>query len=225
MGPRRLAEVGPADIEAVITDFRAWLEVRPAGAVAPVPERVDLFTLVGQFTALRHEVNLQTKAARAAVELAGEARRGPAADPDALARPLVKALIDIADALRLGLAEVEAARTRLAGPSPQPEKPGLFARLFGRDPSPAADADDGRASRALAGITDGYALSVRRADRALEAAGVEAVACVGRPFDPDVMEAVQVAAGDSPGMVQAEVRRGYRWRGALIRPAQVTVTR
>ena len=187
-----------------------------------MPERVDLFTLVGQFTALRHEVNLQTKAARAAVEAIGEGRRGPAADPDALARPLVKALIDIADALRLGLAEVEAARARLAGPSP-PDKPGLVARLVGRGPDPAPD--DGRAGRALAGIADGYALSVRRADRVLEAAGVEAVACVGHMFDPDVMEAVQVAAGDSPGIVRAEVRRGYRWRGALIRPAQVTVTR
>ena len=190
----------------------------------PVPERVDLFTLVGQFAALRHEVNLQTKAARAAVEAVGDTRKGPAADLDALAKPLVKALIDIADALRLGLAEVEAARTRLAGPSPQLEKSGLFARLFGRGPAPVPD-DAGRPGRALAGIADGYALSVRRADRALEAAGVEAVACAGRPFDPDVMEAVQVAAGDSPGTVLAEIRRGYRWRGTLIRPAQVTVTR
>ena len=58
-------------VESVLADFRTWLtEAQQPHAVEPqpAPETVDLFTLIGQFTALRHEVNLQTKASRTAVE-------------------------------------------------------------------------------------------------------------------------------------------------------------
>ena len=89
-------------------------------------------------------------------------------------------------------------------------------------PESTAGAD--RAGPTLAGVADGYALSVRRAARALEAAGVEPIEALGRAFDPDVMEAVGMAAGPA-GTVVAEGRRGYRWRGVLLRPAQVTVGR
>lgn len=238
--PDAAAPVGPGHpledgrpAARLAADLVAWLDALPDGAAPPCPpERVDLFTLVGQFAALRHEVNLQTKAARTAVDALAQTpptapTPPPAADPDAVARPLVKALIDITDALRLGLAEVEAARARLLAPVESAEsepRPGLFARLFGRAPTPASVIDTDRAGPTLAGIADGYALSVRRADRALEAAGVEPIAALGRAFDPDVMEAVGVAAGPA-GTVVAEARRGYRWRGALLRPAQVTVGR
>src|SRR5262249_19562851 len=61
----------PQFIEAILADFRAWLnEVAERGSL-PEPgetETIDLHTLLGQFTALRHEVNLQTKAVRAQQE-------------------------------------------------------------------------------------------------------------------------------------------------------------
>ncbi len=178
-------------------------------------------------------MNLQTKAARTAVDAltqtpAPAPPTPPAVDADAVARPLVTALIDITDALRLGLAEVEAARARLLTPAqsadtPAP-RPGVFARLFGRATPSVTAAGADRAGPTLAGVADGYALSVRRAARALEAAGVEPIEALGRAFDPDVMEAVGMAAGPA-GTVVAEGRRGYRWRGVLLRPAQVTVGR
>ena len=227
--------------EAVIADFRAWLAAvppappTPLGGTAPDAGRVDLFTLVGQFTALRHEVNLQTRAARTAVEQTAETLRlvAPPVHPDAAARPLVKALIDIADALRLGLHEVESVRAKVAArlappPAPAPPPAGWWARVTGRPAPPPAgtDAPDDWPARTLAGVADGYALSVRRADRALAEAEVEAVPCVGLPFDPDTMEVVAVVTTiDRPGRVVEEVRRGYRWRGALVRPAQVKVAR
>src|SRR5437764_1495272 len=57
-------------IEAVLTDFRAWLRALPAddGVVPPPDDGPDVYTLLGQFTALRHEVNLQTRAVRAQQE-------------------------------------------------------------------------------------------------------------------------------------------------------------
>ena len=211
LDPRGVAPGG----DALAAKFAAWLTELAPSEVPDQPEpRVDLFMLVGQFVALRHEVNLQTKATRAAVDAVSVPR--PADDPDRAAKPLIKALIDIADALRLGLAEVESARDRLTAPS-EP-RPGLLARLFA--PPPTTD----RVPATLAAITDGYALSVRRAERALEAAGVEPVPAVGLAFDPETMEAVGLADGE-PGHVVTESRRGYRWRGQLLRAAQVTVGR
>ena len=60
--------MNPAEIDAVLADFRAWLERAPdlGSQPADLPaEPVDLYTLVAQFTALRQEVNLQTRAVRA----------------------------------------------------------------------------------------------------------------------------------------------------------------
>jgi len=56
-------------IEAVLADFRRWLsmlETPPTPVTANA--NVDLFTLVGQFSALRQEVNMQTRATRSALE-------------------------------------------------------------------------------------------------------------------------------------------------------------
>jgi len=64
-------EMPLSDIETVLRDFRSWLE--QAAAIPPAPaggveESLDLHTLLGQSIALRHEVNLQTKAVRAQQE-------------------------------------------------------------------------------------------------------------------------------------------------------------
>ncbi|MFO0847495.1 MAG: nucleotide exchange factor GrpE [Gemmataceae bacterium] len=226
-GRRDVRPLTPARIDAVLADFRRWLEsLADAGGVAPgrPPEPVDLGMLVGQFTALRHEVNLQTRASRAAVEQNAETVKQLAAataptDVAGVQRPLVKALIDIADVLVIGLRQVEQAVAGLEA-APEPPRPGFLARLFA---SPAAAPS---IQPRLAGVADGYALSLRRVERALAGAGLEAVECVGRPFDPERMEVVEAVAADAPtGTVIEEVRRGYRWNGTLFRYAQVKVAR
>jgi len=230
----------------VLGDFRAWLtdlSVSPAAAAPDPPETVDLFTLIGQFTALRHEVNLQTKAARAAVEQNAEvlkrltaAPEEPPADApdDDQLRPVVKALVDIADALALSLRQMEKLRAAAAlladpdDPPPAPARPGFFARLFAPRPAPVAEsAATDRLRQFAAAAADGYALSLRRVGRVLPTLDVEPLACAGAVFDPETMEAVEVvaAAGRAPGLVVEEVRPGYLWRGELLRPAQVKVTR
>jgi molecular chaperone GrpE len=115
-------------VEAVLADFRAWLLAIP-DTEPPVPsepsEPIDLHTLLGQFIALRHEVNLQTKAARAQQEQSGatleqlsaalealrtsraEAREAESQAQIELVRPLLKSLIDVYDALSLASREVE----------------------------------------------------------------------------------------------------------------------
>jgi molecular chaperone GrpE len=118
----------PEAIEAVLADFRAWLEqaaALPAPGPPPEAEPIDLHTLLGQFMALRHEVNLQTRATRAQQETTGETlqqlqqaldslRQARTAQRDAerdreeeTLRPLLKTLVDVHDALALAQREVQ----------------------------------------------------------------------------------------------------------------------
>lgn len=134
----------------MLADFRTWLQQLPADAVGPPPsnEPVDLHTLVGHFTALRHEVNLQTKAVRAqqeqteeslrllaetveALERRGdEARQSQQQADDERLRPLLKGLVEMYDALALAKRELERVRENAVtadgpppGDAPIPELP------------------------------------------------------------------------------------------------------
>jgi molecular chaperone GrpE len=60
----------------------------------------------------------------------------------------------------------------------------------------------------------------------LEGAGLERIDPVGAPFDPSEHEAVSVVPPPSPEMdhqVSATFQTGYRFKGALVRPARVQV--
>jgi len=234
--------VSPDAIEAILGDFRTWLleclGECPA-RVAKAAESVDLFTLVGQFTALRHEVNMQTKAARAAVEQNAEALKQLAAaepaDPAETLRPIVKGIVDVADALNLSLRQLESLE-ETAEPllesaeqaEPTPTRPGLLARLFGAKPAdPVPDAALEKLRHLIAAAADGYTLSLRRIERLLPILELEPRPCLGEPFDPETMEAVEVV-GDAEhpsGTVIEEIRPGYLWRGKIFRFAQVKVAR
>jgi molecular chaperone GrpE len=58
-------------------------------------------------------------------------------------------------------------------------------------------------------------------------AGVEEIDALNKPFDPNLHEAVsQQAAADVPeGQVLQQMRKGYRYRDRLIRPAMVVVAK
>ncbi|MBY0525303.1 MAG: nucleotide exchange factor GrpE [Gemmataceae bacterium] len=242
----------PEAIDAVLADFRGWLEQLGDAPVsldgtAP-PEPIDLHTLVGQFAALRHEVNLQTKATRTqqeqnadtlrqltqAVEAAKQAPKTDTDDDEAV-RPLLKTLVDAADALALAKQEIERLQTTTGGAlerlttESQPAPSGL-ARWFSRgtDNSSAARRQAAeQVRRLLDSVLTGYGMSVQRIERALQQHGLEAIACVGERFDPECMEVVEAVAesGRPSGEVIAEVRRGYLWNDRVFRCAQVRVAK
>ena len=264
-------------------------------------EPVDLHTLLGQFIAVRHEVNLQTRAVRAQQEQNAEAlrllagaveslQRSQAAAAQSqqqaaeeLVRPLLKALIEVHDALSLAAREAQRVQENLlptlgglvgeppawsldlgdvetppldSGPRP------LLARLLGvrgveegrlddwRQRSRAAleraaaarqeeyraaqqerygQAQQGveRVRQLLASLVAGYRMGLQRIERALQQNNLEAIPALGRPFDPESMEALEAVddSGRPAGEVLEEVRRGYRWRGRVFRYAQVRVAR
>ena len=116
--------------QRILADFRAWLEALRAfdpsspelvgGGSVPSAAPVDLATLVGQFVALKQEVNLQTRASRGQLEqnvqaleqlrqslsLLERQQEGFADDQDETLRPLLKSLVETHDALALARREV-----------------------------------------------------------------------------------------------------------------------
>ncbi len=198
----------PEAIEAVLADFRAWLSASQAEAASPAdePAPIDLHTLLGQFAALRHEVNLQTKASRAqqeqsgavleqlnrAMELVRTSQSERASDDSQaqieLVRPLLKALVDVYDALALAAREVQRAKDtfiatldQLATPTSQSLAPAksLWAKWFGsRQPEHdhAHQAEEReRQQQAMAQVRQvfeslltGYRMSLQRIERVLQ---------------------------------------------------------
>lgn len=242
------------EIDGILADFRAWLNRIPsAPPPAPADETVDLATLVRHFTALRQEVNLQTRASRSQLEqnaqsletlgkavehLRDAAAAAPEPDTAEIERPLLKSLVEARDALALAHAQVSKSRETSAPPPQVWLALPTWARWFGLESrvrvaiapleswaAARAVADDGKAF--VEALVVGYSMSLQRLDRALERHGLERIACVGRPFDPEVMEVVEVVKDPSKGSSEVieDVRPGYRHRGRLFRSAQVRVAR
>jgi molecular chaperone GrpE len=274
---RRAAQaLSPAQVEGVLADFRSWLTAlaeAPPGpdGGAPAPEQVpDLHTLLGQFLALRHEVNLQTRAARnlqeqnaevlrqygTALESLRAAQVQPPQSPDEQVRSLLETLVELHDALARAGREVGRGEDSLAplldlacveledqtAALPRRELPRSFlTRLFGgaAHEAPHRPEDDARGrareaveglkrvQKALASLVAGYGMSLQRVERALARSGLQPIPTVGRPFDPERMEAVEAVSGSGrpAGEVLEEVRRGYLYDGRVFRFAQVRVAK
>jgi len=75
------------------------------------------------------------------------------------------------------------------------------------------------------GILEGIEMVYQELLRVLEKNGVERIATVGEPFDPEIHEAVAVSPNpDYPSdTVVEEVRAGFVKGGKLLRPASVIV--
>src|SRR5262245_51833363 len=128
----RAQALTPEQIEEVLAEFRAWLRQLPGDAQPPPPraEAVDLHTLVAQFTALRHDVNLQTRAVRNQQEQTAEAlklltetvealeHQNEEPDEDERLRPLLKGLVDLYDALSLARRELDRVREAASSAGP-----------------------------------------------------------------------------------------------------------
>ena len=110
------------------------------------------------------------------------------------------------------------ARARRRGPHPQGPRSSPTTSTAPSTTAPAALADDAWA--------EGIAAIDRKLRLLLESEGVTAVeAAPGTPFDPREHEAVVSVPGTgrADGEIVEEIRRGYRLRDRVIRPALVAV--
>lgn len=75
-------------------------------------------------------------------------------------------------------------------------------------------------------LTEGVRMVLQQLLDLLERSGLEPIEAVGKPFDPNVHEAVsQVASDDVPrDSVAQEYQRGYKLGGQVLRPSKVVVS-
>ncbi len=188
----------PADMETVL---------------APAP---DLFSFLSQLTALTRETQLQGRATnRLHTELGGrlETMSEQIASLDASMRKMsevrrearlevVGELLDVRDRFVRGLEE---AHRRLA------TLPAWFARFTQRP--------------VLEAVIQGNLLARERLDEVLRRLDVQEIPCLGKPFDPTLMHATEVAQTTAapPGTVLEVFRAGYTAGGRVLRFADVKV--
>jgi molecular chaperone GrpE len=241
----------PDAVSAVLADFRNWLTVLTAPAADEGTQArsasegivpIDLHTLLGQFLAVRQEVNLQTRAVRAQQEQNAETLRQLTAALDTLRqsqtrgeqaveeaiRPLLKTLIDLYDALALAGREVQRMREtvqpsleQLTAEEPPAAPRSFWASLFRPSAADLAARQERerltrenseRVRQMLASLVTGYTMSLQRIERALRQHGLDAIPTTGERFDPERMEVVE-AVLDS-GRLTGEVIEEVR-RGYL----------
>lgn len=76
-------------------------------------------------------------------------------------------------------------------------------------------------------IVDGLRIILRQFETTLEKVGITRIETVGKPFDPNVHEAIQhMSSSDVPaGCIAAEVQAGYKLGDYLLRAAMVVVSK
>ena len=205
---------------AVWLDQLGEAEPAPSGVAQEVmasPEPApDLFSLLGQLTALTRETQLQgrtTNRLHTDLSAALDKLTENLTSPEVVARKLAEArrearleviaeLLEVRDRFTRGLSE---AQRRLAALR------GIRAR-FGQRP-------------VLEALVAGNTLACERLDDLLRRFDVREIPCLGKPFDPTLMQAVEVVhtATASPGTVLEVFRAGYTSDGRVLRFAEVKV--
>ena len=252
----------PLDDEALLDQFRQWLreaDTETEAMVAEFPSAGDdgigLYRLVEEFTALRHEVKLQTKgsrglqeqaesllpALRQAIEHFRSVEPREAQAVWAAGKPLAEALADLDESLVRGRAEIEKARRQLVDDSANQLTEALdklhaslswFRRRrtrFYHEAARAVISQLGPAARRpfFDALLEGYGLIQSRLRRIMAAEKVLRIETLGRPVDPELMTVVEIVDDPArlPSEVVAELRSGYTWRGRVLRYAEVRAAR
>lgn len=224
-------------------------------AVSPAPERrledrakenpPDLYSLLAEMITLRKEVQIESRSGKASRERLGEAlgilKEGFLDGWREIHAGIRGELGDGFDRLDQSLADFQSEQKRLQKEgdraSERAELEAVQALLDIRD---ALDRGRKAAWSALGrlgwrklllpgplfqGILEGYEMGLRKLQGALEGQGVQQLECLGAPFNPVTMKAVEKECRpDVPAeMVLEEVRPGYSWKGRVIRCAEVKV--
>jgi molecular chaperone GrpE len=254
----------PEVVEGLLDRFREWLAAARIEAegldrlgTGPGPERdqrepeLGLVDLVEEFTALRHELKLQTKsgrglldqvdstlsALRQAIEQFRSVEPKEAQAAWAAGKVLAEALADLDEALDRGRREIEKAARRIAVESIDAladalddrfrRQSWIRRRLAGGYHQDVLDVvrEAGRARRDLfESLLEGYGLIQNRLSRVLKSERIERIPGEGHPVDPERMVVIEVVDDPRrpPGTVVKELRRGYTWKGRLLRYAEVS---
>lgn len=249
------------DEEVLLDRFREWFRDARAEASRAEPlsagmdDEVGLYRLVEEFTALRHEVKLQTKgsrglqdqaeallpALRQAIEQFRTVESRESQAPWTAAKPLAEALVDFHEALDRGRVEIEKASRRIVDEAHVELVDALNAlhagqswlrrrrtRSYHEAVGEVVRRNGPAARRPLFdALIEGYGLIQARLRRTMDAEQIQRIETVGRPVDPDLMTVIEVVDDPSRPHLEVidEIRRGYTWRGRILRYAEVRASR
>jgi molecular chaperone GrpE len=268
-----MTEDEAANDERILERFRVWLhETRqqaretnpdstPGAEVTAGADPVPVFglePLVGEFTALRHELKLQTRSARALEELIREsvpsltdatttlrsaAAQAASKSTETADKSFASTLAEMDESLERGREQWQKNAARLIGPTAPPAlalAQELYAGLswwqrrykaaYHRRVCEAIERAEEQTRRErqtlLTALLSGAELIQQRLARTMASAGVMRIPTVGRLVDPELMVVIEVVDAEGPaGQVVEEIRRGYTWKGGLLRPAEVRAIR
>jgi molecular chaperone GrpE len=218
------------------------------------PQEFGIIDLVEEFTALRQEVKLQTKSSRGLSEQTETilAALGKAIEQFRSVEPreaqaawtagkaLAEGLADLDEAIDRGYREIERARQQIADESPRALETALnqlhrgrswirrrLLRPYHNQVLEIVQHDGLSRHEQFDSFLEGYGLIQKRLRRALASEQVNRIPCEGRVVDPELMTVLEVIdlPGHRPGTVTKELRRGYTWKGRVIRYAEVQAVR
>lgn len=249
--------------EQILEQFRKWLlETRQEAAaldggiapVAPAAPGLGLERLVEEFTALRHELKLQTRSTRALeerveasltslAEAASTFRSATSAEAAKGDKNFATTLAELDDSLERGSEQWKKNGARLTNSGASAllaQVNELYAqqtwwqrrwtathhRRICQQIEQAEEQAQRERQTLLTALLSGYELIQQRLARTMASAGVARIRAVGRPVDPEQMVVVEVVYADGPpGQVIEEIRRGYLWPGGVLRLAEVRAIR
>jgi molecular chaperone GrpE len=214
-------KVGDSIRQALLDRFSAWLDTAEQEPESPEDpgQAADLFSVFVEMAGLRTEVRTESRLVKEALDQFRGAFDTLQSSHATLQRELDRARAETRDqrrgALRPLLLDVIDLRDRLVAAltlSPTP-RPRWHERLWRRD------AGGGEAWQ------EGLRMTLRRFDQVLRERGVEAMALLGRPLDPQLARVVGTAPDPTAaeGIVVEEVRAGFLWDDQVLRPAEVIV--
>ena len=214
-----------------------------------------LIDLVEEFTALRQELKLQTKSTRGLQEQAEsllpplrqaiEHFRSVAPREEQAAwsagKPIAEGLATLDEALDRCRVEIEKAQIVATEQVPRklvqaldrmhaglPWLRRFLLRSYYRQVKEVVQREaQGINQEWLQSLLEGFDLIQNRVRRVLRSEAIEPIACLGRPVDPERMIVIEIT--DTPDLppqtVIEELRRGYTWRGRVLRLAEVRAVR
>ncbi len=206
--------------ENLILQFRSYLD--HAGDEFAATERPDLYSLLSEFTALKNEVKIESRLIKKAGEevqhtaslvernnqaIAGWLEQGKATAAGEIEKeilvPIFDRLLDLYD--RFTAAE-----------QATPSNGSAWGKWLCRKETTVIEA-----------MQDGQKMLLDRLKDILLDCRIYPIESMGRPFDPRTMRAVTVdnAPGMDDGVVSGELRKGFTWKGELLRAAEVQVNR
>lgn len=202
----------PTDKETLLAAFERFLSEAPEAETGP---GIGLAQLFAELAALRVEVKAETRRFsqtleeyRRLLELAEREQAGHAARLNSiehsLLQPLLLDLVELRDRQAAGIEAVAQL------------KPSLLARLLCK-----------RRRLKFKSVLNGLQITLARLDQLLASLGVEPVEAEGQKFDPATMRAAEVVflRNRPEGLVVAVLRSGWRWRGKVLRLAEVRVSK